>query len=85
VEVEVNRLQKGSYFGELALLTDRPRAATVTAVGDVECVCLDTKGEIPSLLFLSLSFSLSFFFAKSFPSFPPSQLSFACLVLSPRS
>ena len=61
VEVEVNRLQKGSYFGELALLTDRPRAATVTAVGDVECVCLDTKGEIPSLLppfflFPSLSF-----------------------------
>ena len=58
VEVEVNRLQKGSYFGELALLTDRPRAATVTAVGDVECVCLDTKGEIPSLLSLSLSLFL---------------------------
>jgi len=44
--VEVNRLHKGSYFGELALLTDKPRAATVTAVGDVECVCLDTKAFI---------------------------------------
>jgi hypothetical protein len=41
---EVNRLHKGDYFGELALLTEQPRAATVTAVGDVECICLDTKG-----------------------------------------
>ena len=42
--VELNRLGKGDYFGELALLTDKPRAATVTAIGDVQCVCLDTKG-----------------------------------------
>ena len=42
--VEVNRLRKGDYFGELSLLTDKPRAATVTAVGDVDCICLDTKG-----------------------------------------
>jgi CRP-like cAMP-binding protein len=45
-EVEVNRLSKGNYFGELALLTDKPRAATVTAVGDVECVCLNTQAFI---------------------------------------
>ena len=45
--MEVNRLRKGDYFGELSLLTDKPRAATVTAVGDVDCICLDTKGTSP--------------------------------------
>jgi len=38
---EVGKLKQGDYFGELALLTDSPRAATVTALGDVECVVLD--------------------------------------------
>jgi len=42
--VEVNRLHKGDYFGELALLTNRPRAATVTAVGDVDCIRLTNQG-----------------------------------------
>ncbi|CAD5116993.1 DgyrCDS5826 [Dimorphilus gyrociliatus] len=30
---EVSRVQPGGYFGELALITDQPRAATVIAVG----------------------------------------------------
>eukprot|EP01108_Squamamoeba_japonica_P004243 TRINITY_DN3384_c0_g1_i1.p1 TRINITY_DN3384_c0_g1~~TRINITY_DN3384_c0_g1_i1.p1 ORF type:complete len:321 (-),score=176.88 TRINITY_DN3384_c0_g1_i1:40-1002(-) len=38
---EVARLGPAAYFGEIALLTDRPRAATVVAVGDVKCVGLD--------------------------------------------
>lgn len=38
---EVARLGAAAYFGEIALLTNRPRAATVTAVGDVKCVGLD--------------------------------------------
>lgn len=42
--VEVNRLHKGDYFGELSLLTNRPRAATVTAVGDVDCIRLTNQG-----------------------------------------
>eukprot|EP00741_Cyanophora_paradoxa_P007232 tig00001094_g6996.t1 len=39
--VEVMRLKKGDYFGELSLLTDKPRAASVVAVSDLACVSLD--------------------------------------------
>lgn len=40
-DTEVGRLKPSEYFGEIALLTNRPRAATVVAVGDIECVKLD--------------------------------------------
>jgi len=39
--VEVGRLGPSDYFGEIALLLDRPRAATVTAKGPLKCVKLD--------------------------------------------
>ena len=36
------RVKRGAYFGELALITDKPRAATVIAADDnVRCVALD--------------------------------------------
>lgn len=34
---EVNRLKTGNYFGELGLISKKPRAASVFAVGDVKC------------------------------------------------
>ncbi|XP_065569367.1 cAMP-dependent protein kinase type II regulatory subunit-like isoform X3 [Artemia franciscana] len=34
-EAEVSRVTKGGYFGELALVTHRPRAASVYAIGNV--------------------------------------------------
>ena len=34
-------LESGDYFGEISLLLDQPRAATVTAVGELKCVKLD--------------------------------------------
>ncbi|ORY91215.1 cAMP dependent protein kinase regulatory subunit [Syncephalastrum racemosum] len=37
---EVNRASKGDYFGELALLHDEPRAATVVAEGRLKCITL---------------------------------------------
>jgi cAMP-dependent protein kinase regulator len=38
---EVGNLTVGNYFGEIALLLDRPRAATVIAKGTLKCVKLD--------------------------------------------
>lgn len=39
--IEVGRLGPSDYFGEIALILDRPRAATVTARGPLKCVKLD--------------------------------------------
>lgn len=38
-EVEINRIVKGGYFGELALVTHRPRAASAFCDGEVKCAC----------------------------------------------
>ncbi|XP_023236432.1 cAMP-dependent protein kinase regulatory subunit-like [Centruroides sculpturatus] len=40
-QVEVGRLGPSDYFGEIALLLDRPRAATVMAKGPLKCIKLD--------------------------------------------
>ena len=34
-------LESSDYFGEIALILEQPRAATVTAMGDLKCVKLD--------------------------------------------
>lgn len=38
-EIEISKLGKGEYFGELALVTHRPRAASVYADSDVKVAC----------------------------------------------
>mmetsp|Transcript_1130 Transcript_1130/g.1141 ORF Transcript_1130/g.1141 Transcript_1130/m.1141 type:complete len:418 (-) Transcript_1130:543-1796(-) len=38
---EVARLSSGNYFGEIALLTDKPRQATVKAEGTLKVLALD--------------------------------------------
>ena len=38
---QVGQLGPSDYFGEIALLNERPRAATVTAKGPLKCVKLD--------------------------------------------
>lgn len=42
-EVEVNIIEKGGYFGELALVTHKPRAASAYAMGRVKCAVLDVQ------------------------------------------
>jgi len=39
--VEMARLGPGAFLGEVALMTDQPRYATVTAVGDAELLRID--------------------------------------------
>jgi len=48
-QVEVGRMGPSDYFGEIALLLDRPRAATVVAKGTLKCVKLD-RGRFERLL-----------------------------------
>ncbi|XP_069142628.1 cAMP-dependent protein kinase type II regulatory subunit-like isoform X2 [Argopecten irradians] len=42
-ELEVKRYEKGGYFGELALVTHKPRAATAYSIGSTKCAVLDVQ------------------------------------------
>ncbi|KAG8557315.1 hypothetical protein GDO81_018407 [Engystomops pustulosus] len=42
-EVEITRCKRGQYFGELALVTNKPRAASAYAVEDVKCLVMDVQ------------------------------------------
>ena len=41
--VEMARLGAGSFIGEVALMTDQPRSATVSAIGDAELLRIDRQ------------------------------------------
>uniref|UniRef100_A0A674D5T6 cAMP-dependent protein kinase type II regulatory subunit n=1 Tax=Salmo trutta TaxID=8032 RepID=A0A674D5T6_SALTR len=42
-EVEIATCTRGQYFGELALVTNKPRAASAYAVGNVKCLVMDVQ------------------------------------------
>uniref|UniRef100_A0AAY5E8W4 cAMP-dependent protein kinase type II-alpha regulatory subunit n=1 Tax=Electrophorus electricus TaxID=8005 RepID=A0AAY5E8W4_ELEEL len=42
-EVEITRCTRGQYFGELALVTNKPRAASAYAIGEVKCLVIDVQ------------------------------------------
>uniref|UniRef100_A0A4X2KNT7 Protein kinase cAMP-dependent type II regulatory subunit beta n=1 Tax=Vombatus ursinus TaxID=29139 RepID=A0A4X2KNT7_VOMUR len=41
--IEIARYSRGQYFGELALVTNKPRAASAHAVGTVKCLAMDVQ------------------------------------------
>ncbi|KAK6314943.1 cAMP-dependent protein kinase type II-beta regulatory subunit [Coregonus clupeaformis] len=42
-DVEIAMCTRGQYFGELALVTNKPRAASAYAVGNVKCLVMDVQ------------------------------------------
>lgn len=54
-EKEISKLEKGQYFGELALVTHKPRAASVYAQSNVKVAC-------KSIVFVSINIFFSPFF-----------------------
>src|SRR5262245_59251365 len=40
---EVARLGPGNFFGEMGILNDEPRTATVRAIGDVHCLVFEKE------------------------------------------
>ena len=47
--VELAQLKRGAFFGEVSVLTGRPRTATVLAVEDVELIAFDKQALEPIL------------------------------------
>uniref|UniRef100_A0A2K5CUT7 cAMP-dependent protein kinase type II regulatory subunit n=1 Tax=Aotus nancymaae TaxID=37293 RepID=A0A2K5CUT7_AOTNA len=41
--VEIARCSQGQYFGELALVTNKPRVASAHAIGTVKCLAMDVQ------------------------------------------
>lgn len=46
--VEIARCFRGQYFGELALVTNKPRAASAHAIGTVKCLGRVSGGPVMS-------------------------------------
>ena len=56
----VGQLGASDYFGEIALMLDRPRAATVTAQGSLKCVKLDRARWGSNIFYISTRLTLRF-------------------------
>lgn len=56
-EVEISQLGTGQYFGELALVTHRPRAASAYAMENCKVACMYLIFIVMSICFSLLAFS----------------------------
>lgn len=52
--VEIKKLRSGESFGELALIKDAPRAATITATENTSFVVIDREAYVKVLLKIEL-------------------------------
>ena len=43
VETEIGRLDSGAHFGEMALIGDAPRSATIRALTDLDYLAIDRE------------------------------------------
>jgi len=46
---EVARLGAGAFFGEMAVLNDEPRTASITAIGEVQCISFQKENVLAIL------------------------------------
>jgi CRP-like cAMP-binding protein len=55
--IQITTMEKGDFFGEISLFTDKPRSATVRAVGDVKVAFIDNQTQLKSFLILNPEFA----------------------------
>jgi len=55
--IEVARLKKGDFFGEISLFNNTPRSATATAEGDVRLAYIDNADQLKSFLLRNPSYA----------------------------
>lgn len=56
-KIEVAKLKKGDFFGEISLFNNTPRSATVTADGDVKLVTIDNVEQLKVFLIKNPAFA----------------------------
>lgn len=55
--IELARLQKGDFFGEISLFNNTPRSADATAVGKTKLLCIESRSELDQYLEKNPGFS----------------------------
>lgn len=55
--LEVARLKKGDFFGEISLFNNTPRTATATAIGNVKLFYIDNVDQLKEFLLRNPAFA----------------------------
>lgn len=57
VKAVVAKLQKGDFFGEISIFSNRPRSADAHAIGDVKLAFIDDDQQLKKFLLVNPSFA----------------------------